>query len=126
MDIDKQVEYWREGSREDLQAARLLVDGGKDRHGLFFAHLALEKLIKAHVCRKTRTIAPRIHNLVRLVEMTELAPNPCQRDILADMNAFSIEGRYPGLSLEALSPEEAASYLARAEEAYGWLMRELL
>jgi hypothetical protein len=29
------------------------VARGRTRHGLFFAHLALEKTLKAHVCRAT-------------------------------------------------------------------------
>jgi len=39
------------------------------RHGLFLANLALEKALKALVCKATRDLAPRIHNLVRLAEL---------------------------------------------------------
>jgi HEPN domain-containing protein len=39
---------------------------------LFFAHLALEKLLKAHVCRATRDLAPRVHALLRLAERAGL------------------------------------------------------
>lgn len=122
IDIGKQIAYWLEGAREDWRVAQELVYGGRVRHGLFFAHLALEKALKAQVCRHTRDLAPRIHNLVRLAEVAEIHPKPEQIDVLAEMNAFSLEGRYP----ESLTPpptqQEARAYLARAEEVFQWLM----
>ncbi len=42
MDVPKQVDYWRIGGQEDLAAAKSLLEKGHLRHGLFFAHLALE------------------------------------------------------------------------------------
>lgn len=45
------------------------LNAAKIRHGLFLAHLALEKTLKAHVCRTTGELAPKTHNLVRLAEM---------------------------------------------------------
>jgi len=125
IDIDKQVTYWRNGAIEDWEVAQELVSKGRGRHGLFFAHLAIEKLMKAHVCRHTQDLAPRIHNLVRLAEMAALSLNQTQIDIIAEMNAFSIEGRYPDSLIAPLSQGEAQDYLSRAEEVYQWLMNQL-
>jgi hypothetical protein len=47
-----------------------LIRSGKIRHGLFFLHLTLEKILKAHVCQNTQDIAPRMYNLVRLAELS--------------------------------------------------------
>ncbi len=69
MDVEKQIEHWRQGSAEDWEVAIKLVEDGKSRHDLFFAHLALEKILKALVCRQTRDVPPRIHNLSRLSEL---------------------------------------------------------
>jgi HEPN domain-containing protein len=121
LDISKQVAHWRQLAEEDWAVAVDLVGDGRTRHGLFFAHLALEKLLKALVCRHTQEMAPKIHSLVRLAELAGLQPSPEQRDVLAEMNAFHLEGRYP----EALTPEpaleEAQAYVARAEEVLRWL-----
>lgn len=78
IDIDKQIAYWRDSADEDFAVARELVRWTRIRHGLFFAHLALEKALKAHVCRVTHDIAPRVHNLVRLAELAELDLQPAQ------------------------------------------------
>ncbi len=53
IDIEKQVAYWRHGAEEDWEVAHQLFDRGYIRHSLFFVHLALEKALKAHVCRHT-------------------------------------------------------------------------
>jgi len=63
LNIQHQIAYWRDGAVENWEVARELVSSGRVRHGLFFAHLALEKVLKAHVCRHTRNLAPRLHNL---------------------------------------------------------------
>lgn len=97
IDIDRQIAYWREGAQEDWVVAQELVNGNRTRHGLFFAHLALEKVLKAHVCRQTRDLAPGIHNLVRLAELADISLRPEQIDVLAEMNAFNLESRYPEL-----------------------------
>jgi hypothetical protein len=41
VDIAKQVTYWRDSAKEDWAVAFELVDGDRQRYGLFFAHLAL-------------------------------------------------------------------------------------
>jgi len=40
MDIARQIEYWRSGASEDWEVAVDLINSGRTRHGLFFAHLA--------------------------------------------------------------------------------------
>jgi HEPN domain-containing protein len=125
IDIDKQIAFWRDSAEEDMIVARDLVHRNHTRHGLFFAHLALEKALKAHVCRVTKDIAPRLHNLVRLAELAELQPKPAQMDTLAEMNSFNIEGRYPDTLSAPLSQEGAKHYLTRADEVFQWLI-ELL
>ena len=123
-DVEKQVDYWRQGAVEDWQVAVRLVGDGKCRHGLFFAHLALEKMLKALVCRHTRDVPPRIHNLTRLGELAGLSPDAHQADALADMNQFNTEGRYPEFLTAPPSGEEAANYLAQSEEIFAWLTRQ--
>lgn len=125
IDIAKHIVYLRNGAAEDWSVATELVNSGRGRHGLFFAHLSLEKIIKAHICRHTQDIAPRIHNLVKLIETAGLSSNQRQIDILAEMNAFNIEGRYPDSLIAPLSQGEAQDCLVRAEEIYQWLIRQL-
>ncbi len=79
IDIQKQVDYWRNGAIEDWQVAELA--------GLSLAHN--------------------------------------QIDIMAEMNAFNLEGRYPDPLTPTPSLVEAKDFLRRAEEVYQWLMSQL-
>jgi hypothetical protein len=45
-------------------------------------------------------------------------------EVLAEMNAFHIEGRYPDSLAKAPTREEALNYMARAEGVYQWLMNQ--
>ena len=121
IDIGKQIEFWKAGSEEDFVVARELIGRGRIRHGLFFLHLSLEKAVKAHVCRATGDLAPRIHNLVRLTELAKIQLSQEQVDTLAEMNAFNIEGRYPEMSLPSPTTAEAQNYLMQAEGILKWL-----
>jgi len=125
VDVEKQIDYWRQGSMEDWEVAVKLVKDGKSRHGLFFAHLALEKILKALVCRRTHDVPPKMHNLTRLSELAGLQLDTQQADVLADMNQFNLEGRYPEFYTLQLSPQEAAEFMARSEEILAWLTRQL-
>lgn len=126
VDVEKQVEHWRANALEDWQVAKDLISSGRIRHGLYFVQLALEKALKAHVIRNTRDLAPRIHNLVRLSQIAGLEMSSGYLDILADMSAFNLEGRYPDIDLPLPTKDEAQAYLARSEEVFQWLMNPLL
>ncbi len=84
IDVARQVAYWRDGAREDWAVAQDLIGQGRVRHALFLAHLALEKVLKAHVCLHTDDLAPRMHNLVRLAEIADLHPGQTYLDVLAE------------------------------------------
>jgi len=94
MDIEKQVAYWQRSARDELDTAALLLKHNKVNQGLFWAHLAMEKALKALVTRQTRTIPPFIHDLVRLADAAAIPLDDEQRDWLAKCNRFAIHGRY--------------------------------
>ena len=95
MDIQKQIDYWRNGSEEDVAAAQSLREKGHWRHALFFAHLALEKMIKAHVVKQTGQHPPKIHNLIRLAEIAKIELETEKDQFLRSFGAYQLEGRYP-------------------------------
>ena len=125
IDINKQVSHWSRGANEDFIVAKELIERGRIRHGLFFAHLAIEKILKSHVCRHTNDLAPPVHNLGRLAEKTGLNFSQEQIDLLAEVNEFNIEGRYPELSLPQPREDEAISYLKRIEGFLKWSIKLL-
>jgi len=125
MDIDEQVEYWKTGSAEDLAAAESLLEKDHLRHCLFFAHLALEKMLKAQVVRVTHDAPPRIHNLVRLAQVAGLTPNDVQERFLRRFDLYQLEGRYPDVRQVVLDPDLTRQELQKATEAWQWLRTQL-
>ncbi len=125
VNIDKHISHWLNGAEEDWEVANQLILSDKIRHGLFFLHLTLEKIIKAHICRNTNDIAPKLHNLVRLAEVSGIYFDQMQTDLLAEMNPFNIEGRYPEIWGAVPSREEADILIEKTGEFFRWLKNQL-
>lgn len=125
VDIAKHISHWRCGAEEDFEVADQLIRLGKIRHGLFFLHLTLEKILKAHVCRSCGDIAPRLHNLTRLAELSEVTFQQKYADFLAEMNFFNIEGRYPDMWAPLPSQKEANTLVRKTGEVFEWLRNQL-
>ena len=126
IDVDRQVFCWSNEAHEDMEVARELVDLGRIRQGLFLAYLSLEKILKAHVCQYNNDLAPPVHDLVRLAELTQMYIDDRYLDVLVEMNAFSVEE----CSSDSLSSPptlaQAQMYIVRAEESLEWFTRQLL
>ena len=125
MNVQKQIDYWRSSGEEDLAAARSLLESGHPRHGLFFAHLAIEKMLKAHVAKATGEVPPRIHDLLRLADVAGVSLPHERRQFLARFQQYCLEGRYPDFQPTRPSQAEAESVLRDAQEVLLWL-RNLL
>ena len=61
---------WWEQSRRDLRAAEHLLQGGFEPQAVAFAHLAVEKALKAVVRGLTSETPPVTHNLIELARRT--------------------------------------------------------
>ena len=126
INVHKQIEYWRTGAQEDWDAACLCIENGKTRHGLFFAPLALEKILKAHVCRCTKSVPPRIHDLGKLFDLAQLPTGGLtHRQILVEMNQYNLEGRYPETMPPSPTLDKAKRLMKISNEVYGWLLNQL-
>ncbi len=125
INIDTQIRHWREGSEEEWDVACELIANKRIRHGLFWAHLALEKILKAHVCKHTGDLAPRIHNLARLVELAELDIDQESKDFLFEVNKFNLVGRYAEHQGPVPDMIETKSIMRKVEEMLQWLNKAL-
>ena len=125
MEVKKQVAYWRKGADEALEVAHILWEKGKIPEAMFFTHLAIEKMLKARVILKTSDLPPRIHNLVRLAEITAISFTNEQMTFLRGMNVYQMQGRYPEDFPMIISKETAREDMASAQEMLAWLKKLL-
>lgn len=72
LNVQKQIEYWQNGSLEDFETAKILINNKRYIHGLFFCHLSIEKIIKALVVKNTNEIPPKSHDLFFLSKKAQI------------------------------------------------------
>ena len=96
MTKEQAIEYWTSMAIDDWKSVEVLFKSKRYLHALFFAHLVLEKWLKAHWAKdNVGNTPPKIHHLVKLAKMTSLDLDDEILDFLREFNDFQLEGRYP-------------------------------
>ncbi|MFH1052631.1 MAG: HEPN domain-containing protein [bacterium] len=95
IDIQKHIDYWVKTAESDIEIADILISKNKIKHGLFFCHLILEKILKAHFIKNTGAVAPKIHDLIYLVNKSNLSLSNESVNFLIEIQRYQLEGRYP-------------------------------
>jgi len=125
MDIQKQINYWRDSSDEDQRVSGVLLEKKEYPYALFFSHLALEKMLKAHIAKHTNDFPPKIHNLVRLAELAGTVLTQDQETFLSGFEEYQIEGRYPSSFPPVVDAQAMLADSKRAKELREWLKKQL-
>jgi HEPN domain-containing protein len=96
MTKEQHILHWVNSAQYDWTGAEHAF-GSKDyMHCLFWAHLVLEKLAKAHWVRTHEDyIPPKVHNVVWLLEQSDIDLGEEMTDFLEGFNRFQLSGRYP-------------------------------
>jgi HEPN domain-containing protein len=69
---EEHIKYWVSTAKKDWVAVQNMYKYRDYLHALFFAHLVLEKLCKAHwVKDDISNTPPKIHNLITLIDKTK-------------------------------------------------------
>jgi HEPN domain-containing protein len=93
---EEHIAYWVLTANRDWNTVQDLYKTKNYLPALFFAHLVLEKLCKAHWVRDNEgNTPPKIHNLIVLLENIRYIVTEEEKDFLRAMNQFQLEGRYP-------------------------------
>ena len=121
IDVEKLMKYWAESGEDDLATALYLYEGKRFIQCLFFCHLSIEKIIKAHVTKFTKEIPEKTHNLNKLLLKTPLDLNDNQKELLGILMVYQLEGRYPEYLPHKPSGEICQSYFNRTKELFEWL-----
>ena len=124
-DIKKQIKYWSDGANSDLETAVLLIKNKKYLHGLFFCHLTIEKILKAHVVKTTKEISPRTHNLLWLSEKAKIELPRQEIEFMGILMKYQLEGRYPDYMPYVPKAEKINEYLRNTKQLIIWLKKRL-
>lgn len=127
-DIGKTVNYWLESAVYDLETGKSLLESKKFPYALFFAHLAIEKVLKAIVVKQTGEHAPYTHSLVLLAKKANIKMTEEMLDQLAEYIEFHIEARYPDEKKDfykQCTEEFTRKKIAEMDKVYKWLTQKL-
>jgi len=96
MTKQQHIDYWVRTAEEDWLSVEVLLKSKRYVHCLFFAHLVLEKLAKAHwVKNNQENIPPKIHNIVWLLEKANVDLGEEIMIFWGKFNRFQLSTRYP-------------------------------
>jgi len=123
------IQHWINMAERDWKSVQTLSKDNQFVHALFFAHLVIEKLLKAHWIKiNVENEAPRVHDLEFLYNQTELTLAADDVDFLSVMNSWNIEGRYQDYK-DKFFKKTTKSYteekLKRVDTLRTWLLSEL-
>lgn len=120
----KDTANWIALADYDIETANHMFATARYLYVIFLCHLALEKLLKAHVAEVTQTLPIKTHDLIYLVKKCELELSENHLDFIGKINTASIPTRYPDDLQRALKEypiSVAKDYLSQTTELVQWL-----
>jgi HEPN domain-containing protein len=127
MNKKKVLDYFQNQALEDLDTAKKLINAKKYHHGLFFAHLAIEKLIKGLVYKNINKHPLPIHNLKKLAKQAKLNINEKQSKQLKEITSWNIEARYDNIKRQfykKATKDFTLNWFKIVKELYQWLEKQ--
>ena len=124
----KQIEYWLDSAKHDLDVSETLFQSGKYDWCLFIAHLVLEKTLKAIYVKNVGKFPPRIHDLLRMANLAKVEFNEDTSEFLDAVNTFNLSTRYPDEKLrfyKLCTQEFTQKHFQRIKEIYTCLLRKI-
>jgi len=70
----KNPEEWLNQAIYDMDTAEYMFNGGRYIYAVFMCHLSIEKALKGLYQNRLNEIPPKTHNLVYLINKTEINP----------------------------------------------------
>jgi HEPN domain-containing protein len=122
--MDDLSRQWAERAQYDLDTADAMFKAGRYLYVLFCCQQGVEKMLKAVIVQRTNRVPPRIHQLVRLVELARVVGDERQVDFLRELSNYYLPSRYPeeAADLSAdVTEEDARRVLVQSREFVKWL-----
>jgi HEPN domain-containing protein len=121
------TQNWMALAEYDVETARHMLATGRYLYVVFLCHLALEKMLKAHVTEVTQSVPAKTHDLIYLVKKSALNLPQAYLEFVGKINNASIPTRYPDSLSQMLReyPQVVVQgYLRQTEEVLEWLKQQ--
>lgn len=115
----EKLSEWLKQAEYDLMTAKDMFKAGRYIYTVYMCHLAIEKALKALINVSSGKIPPKVHNLIRLLQLASVDLTKEQIEFLATINTAAITTRYPEelkVALEKFNKTIANDYLVKSED----------
>ena len=126
MNIESLKNYCSTNSARKWETAKSLFGSGKYSDCLFYAHLALELLLKGKYLESRKKIFPITHDLERLALLSDVKLPGKYAKHLAVINTFNIAARYDDFKFsfyKKATKKFAQKYFSLTREIMLWLRK---
>lgn len=124
----KDQKEWFRQADYDMETAQTLFDGKRYIYAVFMCHLSIEKALKGLYYKKLGKQAPKTHNLMYLIQESELECPENVKEFIAKLNRESIVTRYPE-DIRSMSKDynkkNTKEIITNSKEALEWLREKL-
>lgn len=131
--MDVIVKKWLDYAKADLEAAGILMEHPKSswsyQLAVLHCHQAIEKLLKTVIVSKGEEVY-KIHDIVRLAEMSKLELPPESQEYLKELNAHYQPSRYPDIRYKGpilkYNEETVKYHFEKTRELFLWIEKKLM
>ena len=130
MDNFEKCEYWLELADDDLETAKVLLQGKRLLFCGYVCNLIIEKAFKATIAKNTGSVPPKIHDLPKLGKiggLWELLSDE-QKSTVKNVIPLQIEARYPEYKesiYKKLSVPYCQKLVKETEDLLCWIKKQL-
>lgn len=93
--MNKETKNWLEMVEYDITTARQMFKTGRYVYVIFMCHLAIERSLKAIVCEKMNKLPPKTHDLIYLINQSQVKLPDDLLDFVGMINNAGVVTRYP-------------------------------
>lgn len=121
------IKSWLEKHKEDLKAAKAMLDAHRYLWCAVICQQAIEKYLKAGYVKRYQQIPPYVHKLERLCEELELIIPEDSFRAMVDIDKYYITVRYPAYkeSVNIKNFKRAENIYNKTLKIIKWLKEEL-
>ena len=126
--MEQRTKEWLIQSDYDMDTAEYMDKGGRHIYAVFMCHLSIEKALKGLYYEKRRSIPPKSHNLIYLLNEIGFKPPLKLGKYIVKLNEVSIPTRYPEnlVKLQNLYNENVVrDILTQGKDLKAWIKRQL-
>jgi HEPN domain-containing protein len=122
--MQQDVKYWVDLSKYDIDTAKAMLESGRYLYVLFTCQQSVEKMLKALIVKNTKSFPPKIHDLVKLINIAKIDIETEQKEFLAKLNYYYLETRYPRELSEIskqIKKDTAVNFYNNTKKILKWL-----